>query len=377
MDGCGNIALGYNVSGLVTKPGIRCTGRLAGDPLGAMTAGDLSLQEGLFVSPESRWGDYSSMNVDELNPCKFFYTAEFVETATSWGTRIGSFSFDGCAGLDSDGDTALDCIDDCVDLANPDQVDTDGDEIGDACDECPDGYTVTGGWTDTCGDGSGVSRPNEFITLDIILRSTSTSPLPDITGTLTTLDPLVAIPVGTATFTWDTPGPSGTRARSSFAVVVDMTHACPAAIDFTLALTGPPGCRDSMQMAALSLGDCDTSPQLVEPPEVPTTSVRVRKEVPDAVRVLWVAPAAVSVFDVYRGSIDSLFVSHAYDHAASLTAGGACAVPADFYDGPGELLDGEDYYYLVTAVCGLTTIQGTAGFDSFGVERPAGIGCPP
>src|SRR5213078_4496014 len=37
MDHVGDIALGYSVSSSTLRPGIRYTGRLAGDPLGAMT----------------------------------------------------------------------------------------------------------------------------------------------------------------------------------------------------------------------------------------------------------------------------------------------------------------------------------------------------
>ncbi|MEZ4237050.1 MAG: hypothetical protein R3F59_13030 [Myxococcota bacterium] len=38
---------------------------------------------------------------------------------------------------DRDGDGAADCVDNCIDLANADQVDSDGDGVGDACDQCP------------------------------------------------------------------------------------------------------------------------------------------------------------------------------------------------------------------------------------------------
>lgn len=39
---------------------------------------------------------------------------------------------------DADGDYALDCDDNCPDVANVDQSDVDGDGIGDVCDNCPD-----------------------------------------------------------------------------------------------------------------------------------------------------------------------------------------------------------------------------------------------
>ena len=39
---------------------------------------------------------------------------------------------------DGDGDGVPDDVDNCVDVANPDQADSDGDELGDACDARPD-----------------------------------------------------------------------------------------------------------------------------------------------------------------------------------------------------------------------------------------------
>lgn len=44
---------------------------------------------------------------------------------------------DGSPNLDSDGDSILDAIDNCPDLANLDQRDWDGDMVGDSCDGCP------------------------------------------------------------------------------------------------------------------------------------------------------------------------------------------------------------------------------------------------
>ena len=108
QDGFGNIALGYSVSDTVAvKPGIRYTGRLAGDPPNVMTLGEANLAIGSGVQNfYTRWGDYSSMNVDPVDDCTFWYTNEYF-TATSeflgnvlgfpfYQTRIGSFSLPGC-----------------------------------------------------------------------------------------------------------------------------------------------------------------------------------------------------------------------------------------------------------------------------------------
>jgi hypothetical protein len=46
----------------------------------------------------SRWGDYSSLSVDSVDNCTFWYTNEYVQTTGSspWLTRIGSFRLPGC-----------------------------------------------------------------------------------------------------------------------------------------------------------------------------------------------------------------------------------------------------------------------------------------
>jgi hypothetical protein len=54
---------------------------------------------------------------------------------------------------DSDGDGVLDLVDDCLGLANPDQIDSDTDGLGDACDNCVDVANVL--QEDTDSDGLG------------------------------------------------------------------------------------------------------------------------------------------------------------------------------------------------------------------------------
>ncbi len=100
MDGSGNIALGFSVSGAVTSPSIRYTGRLAGDPLNVMTLGEADLMVGSGSQTHSlgRWGDYSALLVDPSDDCTFWYTQEYyaVTSEIGWQTRIGSFALPGC-----------------------------------------------------------------------------------------------------------------------------------------------------------------------------------------------------------------------------------------------------------------------------------------
>lgn len=96
MDGQGNIAVGYSVTSENTFPGIRYVGRLAGDPLGAMPQGEHTIIGGLGSSSINRWGDYSSMNLDPVDDCTFWYTNEYALANGTWATQIAVFSFDSC-----------------------------------------------------------------------------------------------------------------------------------------------------------------------------------------------------------------------------------------------------------------------------------------
>lgn len=105
MDRNGNIALGYSVvNGVNVFPGIRYTGRLAGDALGQMTLGEGTIVNGTGIqrSTGSRWGDYSALTVDPVDDCTFWYVNEYYTQAgqststAGWQTRIASFKLPGC-----------------------------------------------------------------------------------------------------------------------------------------------------------------------------------------------------------------------------------------------------------------------------------------
>ena len=107
QDQKGNMALAYSVvNGVNVYPGIRYTGRLAGDAPGQMTLGEATIIDGtgVQITTNSRWGDYTSMNVDPTDDCTFWYVNEYytlagqLSSTAGWQTRIASFKFPNCSG---------------------------------------------------------------------------------------------------------------------------------------------------------------------------------------------------------------------------------------------------------------------------------------
>jgi hypothetical protein len=102
MDHAGDIALGYGVSSSTIYPSINYTGRVPSDPLGTLET-EATLTSGTGsdtmsgVTP-ARWGYYTSMSIDPVDDCTFWYANEYL-TQTSpppVHTRIGSFKFISC-----------------------------------------------------------------------------------------------------------------------------------------------------------------------------------------------------------------------------------------------------------------------------------------
>ncbi|HEX9013396.1 MAG TPA: hypothetical protein VF813_07765, partial [Anaerolineaceae bacterium] len=100
MDGQGDLAVGYSVSGASLYPSIRYAGRLAGDPLGSLAQGEAGITAGggAQLSSSGRWGDYSDLTVDPRDGCTFWYTQEYYPSSSNdgWQTRIASFRFTAC-----------------------------------------------------------------------------------------------------------------------------------------------------------------------------------------------------------------------------------------------------------------------------------------
>ncbi|MEO8476343.1 MAG: calcium-binding protein [Actinomycetota bacterium] len=99
VDGLGNMAIGYSASSGSVYPSLRYAGRLAADPSNTLGQGEATMMAGAgSQTVYDRWGDYSSMSVDPVDDCTFWYVGEYYSaTGTDWHTRIGSFAFPGCA----------------------------------------------------------------------------------------------------------------------------------------------------------------------------------------------------------------------------------------------------------------------------------------
>ena len=99
MDKLGNIAIGYSTSSSNVAPGIRYATRAPGDTLGTLSNETAVVTgPGVQTGTLHRWGDYSSMVVDPVDDCTFWYTNEYQKTDGSfnWNTYINSFKVGTC-----------------------------------------------------------------------------------------------------------------------------------------------------------------------------------------------------------------------------------------------------------------------------------------
>ena len=100
MDSAGNIALGYSVSSREVFPGIRYTMRIPSDPPGTMGQGEATIIAGSGSQTHSsgRWGNYSTLDVDPVDDCTFWYTSQYYATTSvaGWRTRVANFKHPDC-----------------------------------------------------------------------------------------------------------------------------------------------------------------------------------------------------------------------------------------------------------------------------------------
>ena len=164
MDGSGNMALGVSISGSSVFPGMRYTGRLAGDPLAAMTQPEVTVVSGAAAQTTGRWGDYASMSVDPIDDCTFWFTNEYIRSNGLWRTRIARFRYatptctaaaapacgNGVREVGEDCDGADNPF--CPGLCRPDctcPAPTCGNDVREVGEEC-DGTSTAGCGTGTC-----------------------------------------------------------------------------------------------------------------------------------------------------------------------------------------------------------------------------------
>jgi hypothetical protein len=99
MDHVGNLAVGYSVSNSNRFPSIAYATRAAGDTPGTLGAETLlKAGTGSQTATLERWGDYSSMTIDPVDDCTFWYSTEYLKGSGTfnWSTWIGSFKVAGC-----------------------------------------------------------------------------------------------------------------------------------------------------------------------------------------------------------------------------------------------------------------------------------------
>jgi hypothetical protein len=102
MDKMGNMMMGYSVANAATgvKPSIRVAGRLRSDIRNRMQ-GEQTLISGGGVQTGTltRWGDYTTMQIDPADDCTFWYIGQYLDSdgTFNWRTRIGSYKFNSCS----------------------------------------------------------------------------------------------------------------------------------------------------------------------------------------------------------------------------------------------------------------------------------------
>jgi hypothetical protein len=99
QDNVGNAAVGYSVSSVFIHPGIRASWwNLPNDT----APKELNIKTGVGDEENStQWGDYTSMTVDPVDQCTFWYVNEYFPanqkgSSIIWNTRIGKFKVSTC-----------------------------------------------------------------------------------------------------------------------------------------------------------------------------------------------------------------------------------------------------------------------------------------
>jgi hypothetical protein len=98
QDQAGNAAVGYSISSLTNHPGIKATWWNL--PNHTSSTGIVLTNGSGDEQNSSQWGDYTSMTVDPVDGCTFWYVNEYFTqnqvTTPDWRTRISKFKISSC-----------------------------------------------------------------------------------------------------------------------------------------------------------------------------------------------------------------------------------------------------------------------------------------
>ncbi|HEY7498734.1 MAG TPA: hypothetical protein VH740_09485, partial [Vicinamibacterales bacterium] len=97
MDKMGNMLMGYSASSSKVHPSIRITGRSVDDPPNTMAA-EMTVTGGGGSQTVSRWGDYTSLTLDPVDDCTFWFTTQYVRSDGGfvWRTQFSKVRFTSC-----------------------------------------------------------------------------------------------------------------------------------------------------------------------------------------------------------------------------------------------------------------------------------------
>jgi len=99
QDQYADIAVGYSVSSSTVYPGLSYAGRVATDKINTLeTEVPLVVGGGSQTGTNQNWSSYTSMTVDPVDDCTFWYTGQYYKTGSleGWSTILASFRFPSC-----------------------------------------------------------------------------------------------------------------------------------------------------------------------------------------------------------------------------------------------------------------------------------------
>jgi hypothetical protein len=98
-DNVNDVLLGYSESSSGIYPSIAVAGRVYTDPLGTLSPEVVVVSgTGSQTDTADRWGDYSTVEIDPVDNCTFFYTTEYYPATGTfgWSTNVSSWKFPNC-----------------------------------------------------------------------------------------------------------------------------------------------------------------------------------------------------------------------------------------------------------------------------------------